>query len=394
MDITSETFLSRQKRTSDYLLEEGISAAVLKDFEGSRNSSIRYLTGHPQDALLFIFSDGRTILVPWDMLLAEKNAYCGQIIPYTDYNRNFIKAAAAVASEKLSGRLLPQEKRKVNEDSRLKLEFSSSSAWLEILSLKNEISGFDIICREKGIDGFLDSCRMIKDSVEIQIYREASAVTDKIIDKLEQYIRKNISAAGKIIRETDIAFYIEKLAREEGCEGTGFETLAASSERSWAIHPWPAFSSGAVHAEGLTIIDFGIRHKGYTTDVTMTIAGKNLTDKQKEMISLVEKASFTAEKSLKPGISASSPAEDVNLLFKNAGYTMPHSLGHGIGLDVHEAPLLKAPSGSPETLKEGMVITLEPGLYDMDEGGVRLENDFLITKEGCEKLTSSRIVFL
>ncbi len=392
MDKIRETYLSRQKKTSDYLLEEGISAAVLKDFEGSRNSSIRYLTGHPQDALLFIFSDGRTILLPWDILLAEKNAYCGEIIPYTDYNRNFIKAAAAVTSEKLSDRFLPRESG--NTEGLLKLEFSSASTWLEILSLKDEISGFEIICRENGIDFFLDSCRMIKDSIEIDIYREASAVTDKIIDELERYIRKNISARGNTIKETDIAFTIEKLARDMGCEGTGFETLAAAAERSWAIHPWPTFSSGPVHAKGLTIIDFGIRYKGYTTDVTMTVAGKNLTEKQKEMISLVEKASYLAEKSLKPGISVSSPADAVDLLLNKAGYAMPHSLGHGIGLDVHEAPILKAPSDNPVMLKEGMVITLEPGLYDRDEGGVRLENDFLITKEGCEKLTSSRIVFL
>ncbi|MDX9800254.1 MAG: Xaa-Pro peptidase family protein [Spirochaetia bacterium] len=389
MNKMSETFLGRQKKTSEYLAEEGITAAVLKDFEGSRNSSVRYLTGHPQDALLFIFSDSPVILLPWDVLLAEKTACCSEIIPYTDYNRNFINAAAGVSGDKEAVHAM-----QAGAGKKPGLEFSSASSWLEILSLKKEIPHFEIICRENGIDCFLDSCRMIKDKAEIEIYREASAVTDKIIDHLEQYIRKNLTAGSGKIKESDIAFTIEKLAREAGCEGTGFETLAASAERSWAIHPWPSFSSAQVHSGGLTIIDFGIRHKGYTTDVTMTIAGKNLTDKQKEMISLVEKASSLAEKSLMPGTTVSSPADAVELLFKKQGYSMPHSLGHGIGLDVHEPPLLKAALDNPPLLKPGMVITLEPGLYDPDEGGVRLENDYLITQEGSEKLTNSRIVFL
>ena len=112
------------------------------------------------------------------------------------------------------------------------------------------------------------------------------------------------------------------------------------------------------------------------------------------MIALVRQAAEEAEKTIRPGIPSSEPSRIVNSLFSSHGYTMPHSLGHGIGLDVHEEPLLKANQANPGTLKKGMIIAVEPGLYDPAWGGVRLENDFIITDTGCEKITSSRIISL
>ncbi len=421
-------FLERQEKIFKQLSAAGIFAAVLKDFEGIRNSSIRYLTGHPQDALLFIFAKGATILVPWDINLAahisqpaypvpaiggmlrkpasgqqrceagsnkcsaaEQNRYCTEIIPYTEFNRNFSNAVTSIFSGKVSPIISQYLGNSFKSE---KIEFSNSSSWLEIESLKKLLPDKEIICRDNGIDSMLNHSRMIKDEKEITIYREAAKITNKIIDKLEKHIKKLLNNSLKSVSEVEVALLIEKLARESGAEGLGFETLVAGPERSWAIHPYPAFSSSPITKTGTTIIDFGVKYQGYTTDVTITFAGKNLADKHNEMINLVSQAADRAEKLLKPEETVLSVSENIKEFFSQYGYIMPHSLGHGIGLDVHENPILKSSNENAVSIKEGMILAVEPGLYDPLYGGVRLENDYLITEDGYEKLTSSRIIFL
>ena len=407
----SNIFLERQEKIFKQLSSSGIFAAVLKDFEGSRNSSIRYLTGHPQDAILFIFSNtdvalgaatrmsqhsagskGTTLLVPWDINLAKKSAYCSDMIPYTDFNRNFLNAVVSVFAERAKKAGEPSPSSASNKE---KIEFSASSSLLEIKSLKKLLPDKKIICRNNGIDSIINKNRMIKDENEITIYREAAKITDKIINELEKYLKGSLQNSSGQITETEIALLIEKLIRENGAEGTGFETLVAGHERSWAIHPYPSFSSSPVANNGTTIIDFGVKHKGYKTDVTITLVGKNPADKLKEMINLVSEAAGRTEKLLKHGVSVQSVSENIKVFLKQYGYSMPHSLGHGIGLDVHENPILRFnnETSPPQRLKQGMVIAVEPGLYDPLHGGVRLENDYLITKAGCEKLTNARIIF-
>ena len=386
-------FLKRQEKIFKHLSASGIFAAVLKDFEGSRNSSVRYLTGHPQDAALFIFAKGAALLVPWDINLAKKNAYCTEIIPYTDFNRNFPNAVVSI----FSGNVPPLFLQYMETDfSNKKIEFSGSSSWLEIESFKKLMPDKEILCREDGIDSILSKNRIIKDKKEIAIYKKAAEITNTIIDELEKYIKKSLKKSKKQITEFEIALFIEKLIRKNRAEGTGFETIVAGHTRSWAIHPYPSFSSAPVAKTGTTIIDFGIKYKGYTTDVTITFTGRNLSGKQKEIINLVSNAASRAEKLLKPGISAQSVADSIKAFFDQHGYSMPHSLGHGIGLDAHEKPIIKVSSENEPLahFEEGMVFTIEPGLYDPLHGGVRLENNYLITKNGCKKLTNARIISL
>ncbi|MCL2792169.1 MAG: Xaa-Pro peptidase family protein [Spirochaetaceae bacterium] len=384
-------FLERQKKIFKQLSASGIFAAVLKDFKGTKNSSVRYLTGHPQDAILFVFAKGATLLVPWDINLAKETAYCTEIIPYTEFNRNFSNAVASIFSGNVPTKFSKYLKTSSPKE---KIELPGSSSWLEVKALKKLMPDKNILCREAGIDSMLAKSRIIKDEKEIAIYKEAAKITDKIINELEKYIKKSLKNSSKKISEFEIALFIEKLARKNGAEGTGFETLVAGPKRSWAIHPYPAFSSSPVTKTGTTIIDFGIKYQGYTTDVTITLAGKNLTDKQKEIINLVSDAASMAEKLLKPGVSVLSVSESIRDFFDQYGYSMPHALGHGIGLDVHEDPIFKISNDNKQILGEGMVLAIEPGLYDPLAGGVRLENDYLITKNGCEKITNARIIFL
>jgi Xaa-Pro dipeptidase len=231
--------------------------------------------------------------------------------------------------------------------------------------------------------------RAVKDADETAVYRRAAAITDSVMDEVESAVR-----SGAVSTEIDVAFLIERAARAAGCEGTGFETLAAGGARSWGIHAFPAFGPGPFGAEGMSILDFGVKFEGYTTDVTMTFLRGRLGAARERMIDLVQRAYDECVAACGPGVSVRTLAARADAIFADAGYSMPHSLGHGIGLDAHEAPFIRNRDDCTDILVPGNVITIEPGLYHPELGGVRLENDLVIGDSGAEVITASRIVRL
>jgi Xaa-Pro dipeptidase len=253
----------------------------------------------------------------------------------------------------------------------------------------DKISDFDIICRRDGVKPEIERLRAVKDDDEINIYRTLSAFTNQMIDKIEQNVRK-----GTIRTEVDAAIFIEYEARLLGCEGTGFTTLAAGMERSFGIHAFPSYTDAPFAGPGLSILDFGLVYHGYTSDVTMTFACEPLSERQETRLALVAEAFELALSKVKDGALCKNIAQSVDTLFKKARLSMPHGLGHGIGLQPHEQPFLRSRPGNEWKLAPGMIFTIEPGLYDPVEGGCRFENDILLTETGAEILTSSRIVRL
>ena len=365
------TYSERQKKVSSLLAGEDISLLVLCDREGMRNPSIRYLTGHPSDSVLFIFVDGRSLLLPWDINLARIKATATQIKPYNDYGRTLGQALSKVLAEEK----LPAGSR---------VEVPDALPYPEFMNIAN--GPYQFVCRENGLASAIDDMRQIKDDAELVTLRKAFSITDDILDKIEAELR-----AGQCT-ETDIALLIDREARLAGAEGTGFETLAAAMGRSYNIHAFPAYTGAIMPADGLSIIDFGVKYDGYTSDVTTTIT-RNLSPEQEHMVALIEGAVDVAEKLLKPGTLTTDLSGAVNEYLESGGFVMPHNLGHGIGLYIHEKPFLRA-KVDPVRLQKGMVFTIEPGIYDPKLGGIRLENDYMITDIGYEKLTNSRIIRL
>lgn len=364
-------YTKRQKAVYSWLNDENLDAVLIEDTEGRRNSSLRYLCGMPSDALLLLTAAGKSILVPWDVNLAEQFAETDSIVPFTEFSRRI-----EIAVPNLAKAELPPSPR---------IELSSITPVPIFDKIREGFSG-EIFCREGGIDGLLDDLRAVKDREEITIYRKAAEITNSILSSV-----LDTAAEEKELSEIDVAFLIEMKARQLGAEGTGFATLAAGPKRSYAIHPFPNYTGDEWGTRGLSILDFGITVEGYTTDVTCTVVRGELSSKQEEMVRLVEQAHDSFLQEVRPGTDTLDIAGKVETFFNNAGYVMPHSLGHGIGLDAHEAPYLRTLKGSGSAIVPGMIFTLEPGLYDKDAGGVRLENDFLVTEAGIEQLTDSRI---
>jgi Xaa-Pro dipeptidase len=363
----------------------GLYAAVLEDFENQRSNSVRWLSGHPMDALFFLFASGRTVLVPWDVNIANARSCVETIVAYTEFKRSFKEAATRVLREN------GVEAAAEGPQARRKVEFPARTTHLRFLELKDELPGAEILLRTDGFESFVARARTVKDAREIEAVEKASQITNSLIDMVTERVGR--TSGRRNLREIDLAQLIEREALALGAEGLGFETLAAGPARSWAIHPFPSFSAGSFGGDGLSILDFGVTVDGYTSDVTLSLAVGKLSAEQDRMIGLVEEAYYAAVEAAKAGASPQEPARRAEEIFSAAGWDMPHALGHGIGLDTHEAPLLRSQGENPdEVLLPGMVFTIEPGLYHPQHGGVRLENDVLITGDSTRILTSSRII--
>ena len=370
-------YKERREMLSNYMTAENIFAIVFEDSEDKSDASIRYFTGHPSDALLIVTSDGKNILIPWDENLAAMKAHAESVIPYTKFNRVNINAVKGVLLP-----LLKNNKKNV-------VELTPSTPYPTFLKYVDALEGFDVRCRENSIHEFVANLRSVKDFYEIACTKKAAQITCRITDLIEKKLR-----SGAIKTESDVALLIEKECRSSGCERTGFDTLAAGPSRSFAIHAFPGYTSGLWGSDGLSILDYGVVFNGYTSDATITIAKGNLSAKQEKLLSLVQKAADSClplYKAFGKICDASNKADEI---FSKAKLNMPHGLGHGTGLEIHEYPFVSHRATSEEEFIPGMIVTLEPGLYDPKLGGVRLENDVLICEDGNVVLTNSRIIRL
>ena len=366
----------RRKKLYDWMNAEHIAMIMFEDTEGRRDPAIRWMTGQPSDALLFLAGEGKCLLVPWDVNMAAIYAQADAVIPYNEFDRgaiNALRGAAALFK-------IPHGAR---------VEIPPVTSYTGFLKFIEEAGDFDILCRNNGAHDETESLRAVKDAEEQGIYRKAAAITNELIDLLEEQV-----TGGRLPTEMDVAFFIEAECRRRGCEGTGFETLAAGAARSFGIHAFPAYTAEPFAGPGLSILDFGLRYRGYTTDVTLTFARGPLSVTQEKMLALVEKAYAKALSLVSDGVSGRELGMAVDAIFGKGRKAMPHALGHGIGLEAHEAPSLRSRQDNTALLRPGMVFTLEPGLYDPIHGGCRLENDILLTESGPEVLTKSRIIRL
>jgi len=369
-------YQTRREKIYNWMSKEGTDLLMISDSEEHRTPLIRWLSGQPGDALLFLSAARSSLLVPWDINMATLYAKVDALSPYAEFGRQPIKALKN-AIERLK---IPKG---------AKIEIPGTTSYPKFQNFVKEIPDFEIICRDGGVWAELGKSRAVKDETELEIYRKVSDITNSIIVLLEEQIR-----TGKLKTEAEAALFIEFEGRGQSCEGTGFETLAAGPARSFGIHAFPAYTGEAFGGTGLSILDFGLKYAGYTSDVTMTFAREPLSKAQEEMLHLTEKAYNLALGMVKPGVPARDIAVAVDSFFAESAKTMPHSLGHGIGLQAHEAPLLSNRADNEWILEKNMIITLEPGLYDPVHGGCRLENDILVTETGAEVLTNSRIIRL
>lgn len=375
-------YKKRREAVYAYLKEHAISACVFEDSEDAREPALRYLTGHPTDALLVLFASGSATLVPWDENLAKERAFADTVIPYTTFKRKNTEALKTLLHT-------------IDEGKNPTVALSPRISFLAYKEFEKELSFCTLECNEDSVHSFVKNLRAQKDEYEIACTKKACAITSYMTTQIIALLKK-----GYIKTEADVALFAEKELRVHGCERTSFETLAAGPERSFAIHAFPGYTAqpwGSCKNDGtggLSLLDYGVCFEGYASDCTITVARGKLSPEQEELLTLVQQAADSCRALYAPGKSVLKAAELADEIFSKAHKKMPHGLGHGTGLEIHEAPFVSMRAKPDLLFKEGNIVTLEPGLYDMALGGCRLENDILITKEGNEVLTNSLIVRL
>ncbi len=226
--------------------------------------------------------------------------------------------------------------------------------------------------------GFVENLRLRKDQGEIELLRRSCAVNHAVMARLPDVLRPGIT-------EAEAAWEIEKLFREFGASELSFPSIVAVDENAALPHavPGPKAATDA----SLVLVDVGGRLDGYCSDQTRTFwVGDTPSDRFRRTLDMVQEAQNAALAAMRPGLSY----RDAYMLAKNAfaahgvDAAFTHSLGHGIGLETHEAPSLSPYAEG--RLSPGMVVTVEPGLYGPAWGGVRWEYMVLVTDDGCEIL--------
>lgn len=238
--------------------------------------------------------------------------------------------------------------------------------------------------KEKIKFGFIDyplsELRIVKDEYELKIIRDCCRITEKSFKDILKYNYKEITSKS----ELELAHELEGYLIKNDAYGKSFDFIIANNENSSKPH---YCASNTKIRNGVLLMDFGAYYKNYCSDITRTIFIGDILEhinfkKVFEIYEIVKEAQFLAESQCRPGMISSELDNAARSFIAKNGYgeSFGHSLGHGVGLEVHEPPFINSKSNF--VLREGMVITLEPGIYIEGLGGVRIEDMVEITKDG------------
>lgn len=228
--------------------------------------------------------------------------------------------------------------------------------------------------------GVLEKIRMYKEESELAVIREAVRIAEAAFEHIQGYIRPGV-------RELDIALELEFFMRRQGASGSAFDMIVASGPRGALPHGHA--TERVIQAGEMVTMDFGAVYQGYNSDITRTVSVGEPHPKMKEIYEIVLRAQLAGLQALRPGVTAKEADAATREIITQAGYgeAYGHSAGHGLGLEVHELPTLSRIS--PYVLEPGMLVTMEPGIYISGLGGVRIEDDVLITADGHEVLNKA-----
>lgn len=227
-------------------------------------------------------------------------------------------------------------------------------------------------------NNFMEELRMIKDDKELATIRKACSISDRAFTDVLDFIKPGQTT------ELQVANFLDFRMREYGASGTSFESIIASGYRSAMPH---GVASEKLIQSGETLtMDFGCYYKHYVSDMTRTIHIGDTTDEEREIYDIVLRSNQALIDAAKAGMTRRDYDKVARDVIVEAGYGshFTHGIGHGIGLDIHEIPYF---GNSDETIEAGMVLTDEPGVYLADKYGVRIEDDIIITENGCELIT-------
>jgi Xaa-Pro aminopeptidase len=231
----------------------------------------------------------------------------------------------------------------------------------------------------------VERARLIKDADELALICEAVMLGAGLYDTALKAIRPGI-------REMEVAVAMEQAARRGGADAMSFETIVAAGARSALPHG--RASMAEIPAQGFVVCDFGVILHGYCSDRTRTVWVGQPSEEPRRVYAAVLEAQLAAIAAVQPGTTAGEIDGAARNVLKHHGLGkyFTHSTGHGVGLEIHEAPRIAR--SEQEELRPGMVITVEPGVYLPGKWGVRIEDMVIVTEQGCEVLMPTNKDFI
>lgn len=300
---------------------------------------------------------------------------------YTFQAREEVRDAQLKIANKGLLRALGQDLRGLR--GRLRLAYSAAQISVAQKKTLENLAG-NRVCWVSA-DNLVEKLRAIKDPDELETMRQAAALISRVFQGVVRDIRPGIT-------ELALAGELEYAMKIEGASGPSFETIVASGPRSAWAHARP--SPKPMRKNELVVLDQGAILRGYCSDMTRTVFLGRASAKVRRAYKAVLEAQEAAKNAIRPGIKAEAVDAAARRVLRRYGLSQyfTHSTGHGLGLEVHEIPRLGR--GEKTTLEEGMVMTVEPGVYLEGVGGIRIEDDVLVSSRVAVDLTTASREFL
>ena len=256
---------------------------------------------------------------------------------------------------------------------------SSTTTVAMAKTYEQALEGFEVSC-EGGLDEIIADLRIIKDEGELENVVRAQRIAESAFEHVLGVIKEGMT-------EKQLALELDFYMLSHGADALSFDTIAVSGKNSSLPHGVP--SEKVLEKGDFITMDFGAVVNGYHSDMTRTVALGYVSDEQKRVYETVLMAQETALAGIRAGVNCCDADALARSVIEQAGYGsfFRHGLGHGVGVEIHEAPTV-SPRGNV-TLSEGMLITVEPGIYLPERFGVRIEDMVVVTENGCTNLTKA-----
>ena len=320
----------------------------------------RYFTGMKS-------SDGIVLAFP-------EKAYLLIDFRYIEKARNTVTDAEVIELKKLQ----PQVSELLKKHGASRISVESDSMTIRQLNSYKHTFREVVFDDSNALSDAIKKLRMTKDDDEIFCIRKAQEIAETAFDELLPFIRAGVT-------EREIALELNRLMFLHGAEDLSFETIALAGANTSMPHGVP--SGKKVEKGEFVLLDFGAVWNGYHSDMTRTVCVGKPSEEMEKVYNIVLEAQLAGLEAAKARITGRELDRISRDVIKNAGYGefFGHSLGHGVGLEIHEAP--NASQGNELPLNEGAVVTIEPGIYLAGKFGVRIEDFVILTENGCENLT-------
>jgi len=350
------------RELAEGMREAGLDLVLLFD-----RDNVRYFTGfrlnRASSSILAVDRDGKPtyIVAQLDFERARRECWIEEVIPFPEDTPNYLKALAPLFRGRL-GRI-GVEKRCLT---------------LQQAEYVRELAGDRVELVD--VEGLVAKLRAVKSEEELERIRHAAGIASRVMGEVLREARPGVT-------EAELVGLAEYLLRREGAEGSSFEPFLMSGEEA----AWPRrVASGKPLREGeLALLDMGAVYEGYCSDITRTFAVGEVDRERKRVFTVALSAQEAALATIKPGVKASDVDRAARAVIEaeGLGKYFPHITGHGVGLSIHEAPILDR--GVDTVLSPGMVVTVEPGVYVPGVGAARVEDMVVVTQTGCEVLTGA-----